>query len=168
MTTGFDRWRSTAMAVAIGSLTVFMMFGSQLPRSVIANAAQAQASAGTRSVLDGVYTEEQAKRGQARYRRCILCHLDELQGDPAKRAAPIAGEAFLEKWIGHTVKELLEKTSTTMPQDSPGSMTPQEYADVLSYMLQVNKFPAGKEELSAQSEQLDRILIEKPRPDAKN
>jgi S-disulfanyl-L-cysteine oxidoreductase SoxD len=165
VTTRFDRWRSTAMKVAIGSLTVFMMFGSRLPRNVIANAAQAQTSAGTRSVLDGVYTEEQAKRGQARYRRCILCHLDELQGDPAKQAAPIAGEAFLEKWIGHTVKELLEKTSATMPQDSPGSMSPQEYADVLSYMFQVNKFPAGKEELGAQ---LDRILIEKPRPEAKN
>jgi hypothetical protein len=166
VTTRFDRWRSTALAVAIEG--VFITFGSQVPRRVLANAAQAQPSAGTRSVLDGVYTEEQAKRGQARYRRCILCHLDELQGDPAKQAAPIAGEAFLEKWIGHTVKELLEKTSTTMPQDSPGSMSPQEYADVLSYMLQVNKFPAGKEELSAQSEQLDRILIEKPRPDAKN
>jgi hypothetical protein len=82
--------------------------------------------------------------------------------------APIAGDTFLEKWIGHTVKELLEKTSTTMPQDSPGSMTPQEYSDLLSYMFQVNKFPAGKEELGAQSEQLDRILIEKPRPEAKN
>ena len=168
MTTRFDRWRSTALAIAIGSLAVFMMFGSQVPRSVIANAAQAQASAGTRSVLDGVYTEDQAKRGQARYRRCILCHLDDLQGDPAKQASPIAGEAFLEKWIGHTLKELFEKTSTTMPQDSPGSLSPPEYADVLSYMLQVNKFPSGKEELSAQSAQLDRILIEKPRPDAKN
>jgi hypothetical protein len=119
-------------------------------------------------VLDGVFTEDQAKRGQARYRRCILCHLDELQGDPAKQASPIAGEAFLEKWNGHTLKELFEKTSTTMPQDSPGSLSPPEYADVLSYMLQVNKFPAGKEELSAQIAQLDRILIEKPRPDAKN
>jgi hypothetical protein len=159
-------WLHFSVAVAIGG--VFITFGSHGPRSVLANAAQAPPSAGTRSVLDGVYTEDQAKRGQARYRRCILCHLDELQGDPAKPVAPIAGEAFLEKWIGHTVKELLEKTSTTMPQDSPGSMTPQEYADVLSYMLQVNKFPSGKEELSAQSEQLDRILIEKPRPDAKN
>src|SRR5438132_14033091 len=128
----------------------------------MAEAAQAQPSAGARSVLDGVYTEDQAKRGQARYRRCILCHLDELQGDPAKQAPPIAGEAFLEKWIGHTVKDMFEKTSTTMPQDSPGSLSPQEYADVLSYMFQVNKFPAGKEELSAQTEQLDRILIEKP------
>jgi len=55
-----------------------------------------------------------------------------------------------------------------MPQHSPRSVSPPEYADVLSYMLQVNKFPSGKEELSAQSAQLDRILIEKPRPDAKN
>ena len=166
MTVRHEPWRSPALAVAIGGITIFIVLVSQVPRSVMAHAAQAPA--GTRSVLDGVYTEDQAKRGQGRYRRCILCHLDDLQGDPAKQASSIAGEAFLEKWIGHTLKELFEKTSTTMPQDSPGSLSPPEYADVLSYMLQVNKFPSGKEELSAQSAQLDRILIEKPRPDAKN
>ena len=119
-------------------------------------------------MLDGVYTEDQAKRGQTRYRRCILCHLDDLQGDSVKQVTPIAGDAFLEKWSSHTVKELFEKISTTMPQDSPGSMSPQDYADVLSYIFQVNKFPAGKEDLSAQNDQLDQILIGRPRPDAKN
>jgi len=119
-------------------------------------------------VLDGVYTEDQAKRGKTRYRRCLLCHLDELQGDPAKQVTPIAGEAFLEKWSSHTVKELFEKIGTTMPQDNPGSLSPQEYADVLSYIFQVNKLPAGNEELSARNDQLDRILIERPPPDAKN
>lgn len=168
MTRRYHRWRMTTWAAAIGVITVFMMFGSQVLPGVTADAAQAQPSAGTRSVLDGVYTEDQAKRGKTRYRRCLLCHLDELQGDPAKQVAPIAGEAFLEKWSSHTVKELFEKFSTTMPQDSPGSLSPQEYADVLSYIFQVNKFPAGKEELSAQHDQLDRILIEKPRPDSKN
>ena len=162
------RHRRCRVAAAIAAMTVFMMFGSPVLQDVAANAAQAQPSAGTRSVFDGVYTEEQAKRGQARYRRCILCHLDELQGDPARQAPPIAGEAFLEKWSSHTVKELFETISMTMPQDSPGSLSPQEYADVLSYMLQANKFPGGKEELSSHNEQLDRILIEKPRPDAKN
>ena len=156
------------MAAAIGGITVFMVFGSQVLGGVTAHAALGQSSAGTRSVLDGVYTEDQAKRGQTRYRRCILCHLDDLQGDSAKQVAPIAGEAFLEKWSSHTVKELFDKISTTMPQDSPGSMSPQDYADVLSYIFQVNKFPAGKEDLSAQNDQLDQILIGRPRPDAKN
>jgi cytochrome c553 len=160
--------RRATLAAAIVGITVFMMFASRALAGVTANAAEAQPAAGTRSVLDGVYTEEQAKRGQARYRRCLLCHLDELQGDAARQIAPIAGEAFLEKWSSHTVKELFEKTSTTMPQDSPGSLSPQEYADVLAYVFQVNKLPAGKEELGAQNDQLDRILIEKPRPDAKN
>jgi cytochrome c553 len=172
MTIRHHRWRNTALAAAIAGITVFMIFififASWALAGVAANAAEAQPAAGTRSVRDGVYTEEQAKRGQAQYRRCLLCHLDELQGDPARQIAPIAGDAFLEKWSSHPVKELFEKTSTTMPQDSPGSLSPQEYADVLAYVFQVNKLPAGKEELSAQKDQLDRILIEKPRPDAKN
>ena len=155
------------MAATLG-ITVFIALGSQGLRAFAAPAAQAQPSAGTRSVLDGVYTDEQAKRGQMQYRRCLLCHLDELQGDPATGAAPLAGEDFLQKWNSHTVKELFQTASTSMPQDNPGSLTPQQYADLLSYIFQVNKFPAGKEELSAQPDQLDKILIEKPRPDAKN
>ena len=156
------------MAATLGGIAVVITLGAQGLRAVTPRAAQAQPSSGTRSVLDGVYTEEQAKRGQVQYRRCLLCHLDDLQGDPVIQAAPLAGEVFLEKWSSHTVKELFETISTTMPQDSPGSMKPQGYADVLSYIFQVNKFPAGKEELSAQTDQLDKILIERPRPDAKN
>jgi hypothetical protein len=158
----------TAFGATIGGITLFIMCGSQVLRAVTANAAQAQPSAGTRSVLDGVYTEDQAKRGKAQYGRCLLCHLDELQGDPARGVPPLAGEDFLQTWSGRTVKELFEAASTTMPQDSPGSLTLQQYADLVSYMFQVNKFPAGTEELSAQTDQLERILIERPRPDAKN
>ena len=163
-----QRWRSTVLAAAIGGITVLMLFGSQVLRAVTATAAEVQPSAGARSVLDGVYTEDQAKRGKTLYRRCILCHLDELQGDAATGAAPLAGEDFLQKWSKHSVKELFETASTTMPQDSPGSLNPQQYADLLSYIFQVNKFPAGKEELTAPNDQLDRIVIERPRPDAKN
>jgi hypothetical protein len=96
-----------------------------------------------------------------------VCPLDDLQGEAARQVPPLAGEDFLQKWSSHTVKEVFETASTTMPQDSPGSLTPAAYADVLSYMFQVNKFPAGQEELGTRTDQLDRILIERPRPDAK-
>jgi alcohol dehydrogenase (cytochrome c) len=34
-----------------------------------------------------------------------------------------------------------------MPSNAPGSLKPEEYADVLSFVLSSNKYPAGKTEL---------------------
>jgi S-disulfanyl-L-cysteine oxidoreductase SoxD len=136
---------------------------------------QSPASAAKRTVIDGVYTVEQAKRGREQYRkRCVLCHLDNGQGQQAvpeiagqsleregdAEAPPIAGDEFLEKWNGHTVKELFEKTST-MPVGSPGALKPQEYADLVALILEFNKFPAGAQELPSAPDQLGQITIGK-------
>jgi S-disulfanyl-L-cysteine oxidoreductase SoxD len=136
---------------------------------------QSPASAAKRTVIDGVYTVEQAKRGRDQYRkRCVLCHLDNGQGQQAvpeiagqsleregdAEAPPIAGDEFLKKWNGHTVKELFEKTST-MPVGSPGALKPQEYADLVALILEFNKFPAGSQELPAAPDQLGQITIGK-------
>ena len=132
-------------------------------------------SAAKRTVIDGVYTVEQAKRGREQYRkRCVLCHLDNGQGQQAvpeipgqsleregdAEAPPIAGDEFLKKWNGHTVKELFEKTST-MPVGSPGALKPQEYADLVALIFELNKFPAGTQELPTAREQLELITIGK-------
>jgi cytochrome c len=131
------------------------------------------ASAAKRSVIDGVYTTEQAKRGREQYRkRCVLCHLDNGEGQQAvpeipgqsleregdAEAPPIAGEAFLAKWNGHSVRELFERTST-MPVGSPGSLTPQQYADLVALIFEMNKFPVGQQELPPDRDALDRITI---------
>jgi cytochrome c len=131
------------------------------------------ASAAKRTVIDGVYTTEQAKRGREQYRkRCVLCHLDngegqqavpEIPGESLERegdaeAPPIAGEAFLAKWNGHSVRELFERTST-MPVGSPASLTPQQYADLVALIFQMNKFPVGQQELPPDRDALDRITI---------
>jgi S-disulfanyl-L-cysteine oxidoreductase SoxD len=138
-------------------------------------AGQSAASAAKRTVIDGVYTVEQAKRGRDSYRkRCVLCHLDNGQGQQAvpeipgqsleregdAEAPPLAGEAFLRTWNGRTVRELFEKTST-MPVGSPGALKPQEYADLVALIFEFNNFPAGSQELPAAREQLELITIGK-------
>src|SRR5258708_9572329 len=51
----------------------------------------------TRSVWDGVYTEEQAKRGQAAYtQECSMCHGAELAG--GDEVPPLSGNEFLSNW----------------------------------------------------------------------
>ena len=119
----------------------------------------------SRSVWDGVYTEDQAKLGEAIYRKeCAACHGAVLTG--GESAPPLTGGPFLANWNGLTMGDLFDRIRKTMPQTNPGRLTRQQDADILAFMLSVNKFPAGKTELYRQSEMLKEIRFEstKPRP----
>jgi len=56
---------------------------------------------------------------------------------------------------------LFEFVQERMPKNEPGSLTPQEYADVVAYLLRMNRMPAGSDELSTDVATLKRIRIEK-------
>jgi mono/diheme cytochrome c family protein len=128
---------------------------------------RAQTPAETRSVWDGVYTEEQAKRGETVYRKeCGACHGDLLTG--GESAPALTGGAFQSNWNGLTLGDLFDRIRKTMPQSAPGRLTRQRDADVLAFMLSVNKFPAGKTELYRQSEMLKEIRFETKKPPSKN
>jgi len=117
----------------------------------------------SRSVWDGVYTEDQAKRGEEIYRKeCAACHGAMLTG--GESAPPLTGGAFLANWNGLTMGDLFDRIRKTMPQTNPGRLTRQQDADILAFMLSVNKFPAGKTELYRQSEMLKEIRFESAKP----
>jgi len=125
--------------------------------------AQEPATAETRSVWDGVFTEEQAKRGAEFYQKeCKSCHGETLAG--GESAPPLTGGAFLSNWHGLTLGDLFERIRKTMPQNSPGKLNRQQNADILAYTLSANKFPAGKTELSRQTEFLKEIRFETMKP----
>jgi mono/diheme cytochrome c family protein len=116
----------------------------------------------TRSVNEGVYTAEQAKRGEALYKEtCSACHGDNLEGSGPM--PPLAGKDFLANWQGKTVGDLFEKTSTTMPATAPGSLTPEQAADVVSFLLSKDSYPAGSAALEAKVEPLQQIKIDAPK-----
>lgn len=128
---------------------------------------RAQEPAESRSVWDGVYTEEQAKRGEEVYKKeCAACHGAELTG--GESAPPLTGGAFQANWNGLTLGDLFDRIRKTMPQAKPGSLTRQQDSDVLAFMLSMNKFPAGKTELYRQSEMLKEIRFETKKPASKN
>ena len=113
----------------------------------------------SKSVWDGVYTEEQAGRGQALYNKhCASCHADTLTG--GEMSPPLAGGEFLSNWNGLTLGDLFERIRTTMPQNNAGKLSREVNADILAYILSVNKFPAGKAELPHQTEFLKEIRID--------
>jgi mono/diheme cytochrome c family protein len=113
------------------------------------------------STRNGVYTAEQAQQGKAIYQnRCGMCHGNSLDG--LGQNSPLKGSAFLNNWTGQTMADLFMKTIVMMPATNPGTLTPKETAEVIAYMLSVNKFPAGKVELPSDPQSLEMIHIDKP------
>ena len=120
----------------------------------VAGSARAQA---TRTVWDGIYTEEQAKRGEALYmERCVHCHGSNLTG-AVDGAASLTGTTFFGNWNGVTLDLMLDRVRSTMPVDKPSSLSRQQTADLLAFVFSANKFPAGKTELPRQAEMLNLI-----------
>jgi hypothetical protein len=95
---------------------------------------------------NGLYTEEQARRGKGLFNQnCSSCHMEDLSG---RAAAPaLVGDNFATHWSNGNVGALYNRIRTTMPQTSPGSLSPQTYIDIVSFILQSNGLAAGKEEL---------------------
>jgi S-disulfanyl-L-cysteine oxidoreductase SoxD len=153
---GGVKFRNSAIAITgIATVAVFVsVLRGQEPPSL------------ERSVWDGVYTEEQARRGEALYeKQCSVCHGDKLAG--RESAPPLTGGAFLSNWNGLTLGDLFERVRKTMPQNAPGKLSRQQNADILAYVLSFNKFPAGKTELYRQAEMLKEIRFEAAKPETK-
>ncbi|WP_156256393.1 c-type cytochrome [Sandarakinorhabdus oryzae] len=129
--------------------------------TVMAGAALAQ-DAG-KSVWQGIYTTEQAARGAGVYaQRCGACHGAALNG--TGEAPPLIGGEFISHWDTMTVGDLYDRVRTTMPQNDPQSLTREEYADVLAFLLKTNGFPAGGQALDKRSEVLATIGITAQKP----
>jgi hypothetical protein len=116
-----------------------------------------------KSVWDGVYTVEQAKRGAGLYAlHCGSCHGPGLMGGEA--APPLTGIEFAGNWSGLTLGDLFERIRTSMPQDDPAKLSAQQKADILAHMLSVGMFPAGTADLSRETPVLMQITFEAIKP----
>jgi mono/diheme cytochrome c family protein len=108
-----------------------------------------------RTVWDGVYTAAQATRGEPVYKdKCAKCHAAELTG---LDAPPLVGAGFSSNWNDLSVYDLSERIRVGMPDDAKGSLTREQVADLVAYMLQRAEMPAGKAELPTQADALKAI-----------
>ena len=145
-----------AVTVALFIMLIAVGVLHSAPRTV-------QVAASTGSVWNGVFTEEQARRGQALYsRECAVCHGGDLTG--ADEVPALAGPAFLANWDGLTMNDLFERVRVSMPPNKQGRLSRQQIVDLLSHVLNVNSFPAGKAELDPKAEMLKQIRIVATKP----
>jgi mono/diheme cytochrome c family protein len=100
----------------------------------------------SRSITEGVYSVPQAARGQQIYQKqCAECHNTALEGSSGP---PLVGDGFLANWSARPVADLVDKIQKTMPFGSAGSLSRQQSTDLVAYILQAGKFPAGPTELT--------------------
>lgn len=124
---------------AVGAMALMFSF---------AIGAAAQAKPG-KTVWDGVYTADQAKRGEAVFAgRCIACH-----------STAFERTGFVERWREDRLSGFFNFISTYMPRDNPGSAKQSEYLDIAAYIMSNNDLPAGGQELTY--EELINIQVQR-------
>jgi mono/diheme cytochrome c family protein len=108
----------------------------------------------------GDYTKAQATAGKDVFdKTCAVCHGDHMQGGVGPA---LAGDQFLSvsQFQKISAEYFYNFISTHMPLTDPGSLTKQQYLDIMAYMLEVNGYPAGSHELTDNKEELGAIKIE--------
>ena len=95
-------------------------------------------AAGERTVAQGVYTTAQSNRGETVFQTvCSACH----------GVQEFRGAGFQRIWNGRTVGDLYQIIATMMPLDNPGSLTPQQYTDIITFFLRQNGYATGQAEM---------------------
>ena len=154
-----DSSRRLFAALLIAALCPFVASRVVVPDSHSGPALETRLAAQDKTTIwDGVYTDEQATRGQRVYEQeCAQCHLDDLMGDGI--APALIGSSFFFRWSDLSVGDMYVAIRTTMPQGAPASLSPAGYIDISAYLLQMNKVPSGDTELPTDTDDLGDITI---------
>lgn len=102
-----------------------------------------------------LYTAAQADEGAKVWTAtCSSCH----------ETKDVTSADFRTKWVGRTLFELYEQIRTTMPDDGPGTLTPEQYLHSVVYILKLNGLPAGETPLVSDSATMSTLKFELPAP----
>ncbi len=112
------------------------------------------------AVAQGLFTDEQVKRGRDVYRKeCAVCHRADLNGRRTDGGPALRGDEFRRRWGGQSVGSLVDPARELMPGQHPGSLDRQTYVDVIAYVLERNGVAAGAAELPTDPARLTELVI---------
>jgi mono/diheme cytochrome c family protein len=141
-------WRSRKR----GRVLTLALFAALI--GAVSSPARAQSA---KTANDRIYSEAQAKRGEAVYKeRCASCHGEALRGG---NGPALAGADFIAVWGGQPLVDLVNKIRNTMPANAPGKLTGPESSELVAYLLRAGNFPAGTADLAADEAGLKDIAI---------
>jgi mono/diheme cytochrome c family protein len=120
-------------------------------------------SAQEKTQWDGIYTAEQAKRGGMVYSDvCSPCHGPDRGGTDL--APALTGADFAMNWTDMKLADFFDRVSQTMPLSAPGSLSAQQYADVIGFIMQKSGAPAGTTEIPTKKEGLATVKFVAKKP----
>jgi mono/diheme cytochrome c family protein len=93
------------------------------------------------SAPPAIYTSAQATAGATVFsQNCAMCHGAALEG----MAGPtLVGQRFASAGNNDTVGAIFGEIAEQMPAGNPGSLTHDQYAQVMAFILSKNGYPAG-------------------------
>ena len=127
--------------------------------SVSAGMSQGAASKGGvpkgKTVWDGVYSAQQAERGETAFQEaCSRCHGVDLLGavpgaggSGGGNAPILVGDRFMDRWREDNLVELFTLVRSSMPRQASTSVSDAIKIDIFAFVLRENGFPAGTEDL---------------------
>lgn len=132
-----------------------VLFASLLFAGAASLSAGAAPAQDPKSILDRIYSEAQAERGEQQFKvSCSSCHTPRM----------FTGGAFAERWNGQSMGSVFEWLSVNMPENDPGGLKPQQYADVLAFVLGMNGYPVGSEDMPGDAAILTQYaIVENPK-----
>lgn len=105
------------------------------------------------STLDGIFTAEQAARGEGLFNtHCVRCH----------SIQEFSGPAYETIWAGVPLAALYIRIANTMPLDQPGSLGTTEATAITAHILEANGMPSGATELGGDVEWQSGITLASP------
>lgn|SRR5262245_50130111 len=116
-----------------------------------------------KTTWDGVYSDAQAKRGDALFKdKCSGCHGPELMG--ADTAPPLTGPEFNAGWNDQTADDLEERIRVSMPADAPGTLSREDATALVAFIFSKAGFPAGQADLPSTTPELKEVKIVTQKP----
>ena len=104
------------------------------------------------------FTAAQVESGQAKYKEvCQICHGSSLAN--GQFGTPLRGSFFRDKWKGKSLGELQQFMYEKMPPDNVMSLTPDQHADLLAFILSRNDMTPGETPLSSEIKSNNAVML---------
>jgi len=113
------------------------------------------------SKAPALYTAQQAEQGALAYfQNCAMCHGVKLDGQLGGYPGPaLKGEDFADPSYDFRVKDIFDFVAKQMPAATPGSLTHDEYVDIMAFILRENGYPPGPRPLTYEFAEKSQVKV---------